>query len=188
MQRGASLVELMVGLVMLGIVIAIAVPGLHTWLQNAQIRATAEAVLNGVQMARGEAVRRNSMAKFSLTGTSGMADWSVSAYDTGNGLFDLAVQSWSSGQAKNARVGTSSVATQDYSVALAAGAGVPASVSFNALGRVVNVGTDITRIDVMDATSSGARRLVIIISPYGFARLCDPTLANTNPESCTYTG
>lgn len=178
----------MIGLVIFGIVAAIAVPSLTTWMQNAQLRSTAETILNGVQTARGEAVRRNSMAKFSLTSTSGMADWSVSAYDTVNGLYDIAVQRWSSGQAKNARVGTSSAGTQDYTVALAAGAGMPASVTFNAMGRVVNVGTDITRIDVTNAVASGARRLVIVISPYGLARLCDPALPNTNPQSCTYTG
>ena len=178
----------MIGLVIFGIVMAIAVPSLTTWMQNAQLRSTAEAILNGVQTARGEAVRRNSMAQFSLSSTSGLADWSVSAYDSANGLYDIAVQSWSSGQAKNARVGTSNLATQDYTVALASGAGMPASVTFNALGRVVNVGTDITRIDVTNAVASGARRLVIVISPYGLARLCDPALPNTNPQSCTYTG
>ncbi len=184
-QYGASLVELMIGLAIFGIVLGIAIPSLISWMENTQVRAAAESILNGVQIARGEAVRRNAMAKFSMNNTNGTPDWSVAAYDSANGLYDLPVQSYSGAQDKDARAGTSSAATQDYTAALAAGAGMPASVTFNALGRVVNVGTDITRIDVTNSAASGARRLVIIISPYGLARLCDPLLSlASNPQGC----
>ncbi len=182
-QYGASLIELLIGLAVLGFVLAIAIPNLTSWMQNAQVRTAAESVLNGVQVARAEAVRRNGQAIFNLNGSGGMADWSVLAYDQANGQFDLPVQSWKGAQAQNARVGASTAPTQDYSTALAAGAGLPASVTFDALGHVV--GTGITRIDVTNAAMSSARRLVVVISSYGLIRLCDPLLVlASNPQGC----
>jgi type IV fimbrial biogenesis protein FimT len=179
-QDGVSLIELLIGFAVLGIVVAIAIPNLSSWMQNVQVRTAAESLLNGVQIAKGEAIRRNSQAKFSMTSTSGVADWSVIFVQDGS-----TVQSWKGAQAKNARVGASAAATQNYATALAAGAGMPASVTFNALGHVVNVGTDITRIDVTNAADSTARRLVIVISPFGFVRLCDPALSlASNPQGC----
>lgn len=184
-QRGVSLIELLIGLAVMGVLLAIAIPNLSAWLQNAQVRTAAESILNGVQIARGEAIRTNSQAKFSLTSTGGMADWSVLADDptTAGISLTVPVQSWKGAQAKNARVGASTASTQDYTQPLQAGTGLPASVTFDSFGHMV--GTGITRIDVTNAAASGARRLVIIISSFGLARLCDPALSlASNPQGC----
>jgi type IV fimbrial biogenesis protein FimT len=42
-----------------GILLALAMPGFSNWLRNARVRTTAESVQNGLQLARAEAVRRN---------------------------------------------------------------------------------------------------------------------------------
>ena len=182
-QQGASLIELLTGFAVLGLALAVAIPNLTSWMQNAQIRTAAESILAGIQVARAEAVRRNGQAIFNLNGSGGVADWSVSAYDQSNSTFDIPVQSWKGAQAANARVGASTQTTQDYTTALSSGAGMPASVTFNALGHVV--GTGITRIDVTNSSLSTARRLVVIISPFGLVRLCDPQLAlASNPQGC----
>lgn len=192
-QQGVSLIELLIGLAVLGLVLAIAIPNLSTWSQNAQVRTAAESILTGVQVARTEAIRRNYQATFHLLSSSGVGDWCVDASGSvsstnkdcqGNtGTAINKVQSWAGGQAKNARVGISTTATQNYAVALAAGAGLPASVTFDALGHVV--GTGITRIDVTNAADTNARRLVVVISPFGLVRLCDPALAlASNPQGC----
>ncbi|MBY0579652.1 MAG: GspH/FimT family pseudopilin [Burkholderiales bacterium] len=192
-QTGVSLIELMIGLAVLGIVLAIAVPNLTAWMQNAQVRTAAESILSGIRVAREEAVRRNYQATFYLLSSSGIGDWCVDTTDVvnaanvdchGNAATAIkTVQSWKGAQTKNARVGASTAATQNYATALAAGAGLPAQVTFNSLGRVVGAG--ITRIDVTSAAGSGARTLVIVISPYGLARLCDPSLSlAANPQGC----
>jgi type IV fimbrial biogenesis protein FimT len=50
-----SLIELVVSLVIIGSLLALAAPNYTAWIQNTKIRTTAEAMLNGLQMARTEA-------------------------------------------------------------------------------------------------------------------------------------
>jgi type IV fimbrial biogenesis protein FimT len=65
-QRGASLIEVMVGVSLLVILMAMGMPAFQGASQNRQIRAAAEALQNGLQVARTEALRRNRVVKFSL--------------------------------------------------------------------------------------------------------------------------
>ena len=65
-QRGFTIIEVMISLVVIGVLLALGAPGFIEWLQNQQIRAAAEATLNGLQVARGEAVRRNTPVRFQL--------------------------------------------------------------------------------------------------------------------------
>src|SRR5262245_54691234 len=58
-QRGFNLIEILVTLTVLAILIALGAPGFGEWLQSQRIRAAAEAITNGMQVARGEAIRRN---------------------------------------------------------------------------------------------------------------------------------
>jgi type IV fimbrial biogenesis protein FimT len=64
--RGFSLVELIVGVAILGVLLAIAMPAFSNWLRNAKVRTAAESVQNGLQLARAEAVRRNTTVGFRL--------------------------------------------------------------------------------------------------------------------------
>src|SRR5882672_5111861 len=65
-RRGFTIVEVMISLVVIGVLLALGAPGFIEWLQNQQIRAAAEATLNGLQVARGEAVRRNTRVRFQI--------------------------------------------------------------------------------------------------------------------------
>src|ERR1700752_2884648 len=67
--RGFTLVELLVGMALMAALMLIAAPNFATWLQNTQIRTASEAVLNGVHLARAEAVRRNTPVIFQMTST-----------------------------------------------------------------------------------------------------------------------
>jgi len=64
--HGFSVIELLVGMILLGVLMAIGIPGFTDYLRNARVRTTAESVLNGLQLARAEAVRRNTTARFQL--------------------------------------------------------------------------------------------------------------------------
>ena len=192
-QRGFSLIELMIGLVVLGIVMMIGMPSLATWIQNTQIRNQAEAVYSGLQMARAEALRRNTQVRFQLFGTlnAGCAastsgkSWVVSLAD-------------SSGQCNLAPADTAPQIIQKKdgaegspNTALAATGG--SLVTFNGLGRVVNVGP-LTQVDITNPvggackTAAGnepMRCLRIQVASGGQMRMCDPAVtAGTDPRRC----
>ena len=65
-QRGFSLIELLIALAILGALLALGASTYRNWLSNVRIRTTAEAIENGLQLARGEAVRRNTRISFQL--------------------------------------------------------------------------------------------------------------------------
>ena len=63
-QRGFNLIEVMITLAVIGVLLTLGAPAFSEWLQNQQIRAAAEATLNGLQVARAEAVRSNAPVRF----------------------------------------------------------------------------------------------------------------------------
>ena len=69
-MRGFSLIELIVGMAILGILMSLGIPAFSDWMRNARVRTTAESALNGLQLARAEAVRRNTTVGFYLVDTT----------------------------------------------------------------------------------------------------------------------
>lgn len=193
-QRGVTLIELLVGMVIVVILLFMGMPSFSVWLQNSQIRTAAESIQNGLQLARTEAVRRNATVRFDLTDAGGAASWSVGCVSvTANCPYPIQSKSSAEGT-KNAGVGISKVAppspvpVTQYDSALAAGTDLPAGVSFNSFGGVLvaNIGADITRIDITNVASPTARRLVTIVSSGGLIRLCDPAISiASNPQGCS---
>ena len=152
-----SLIELMIGLAILGFLVMAGLPSMSQWLQNSQIRTAAETTLAGLQKTRAFAVQQNRPTRFTLVdaikegcvesdaGTS----WVVSVDDpTAAGNCHVKPDEKGEGdpprivEVRSASEGTSNV------VVAATGAGVPASVVvFNSLGRVV-AGANIDTIDI----------------------------------------
>lgn len=178
-QAGVTLIELVIGIAILAILLTLGLPSMQLWMRDLQIRAGAESILEGVQLARQESVRRNANVIFRLTSAAGLADWTVT--DLSNGTV---IQSRSSAAGTpNALLvaSTAALGTQIYTNTPVAVAALPAGVTFNGTGRAIP-GVNLTRIDVTNVQSAAARRLVITISPGGQMRLCDPafTLANSS--------
>ena len=172
-QRGVTLIELAIGLSITAIVIAAGVPSFMEWMQNAQVRTAAESLQSGLQLARGEAVRRNLPVIFQLTdslanscavstsGTGWVVSLSPAASKCGNAPaeppastadWDSSDPSWpyivrtgsTSEGALNAKVSSSEVVVSGT----AAYAG---SIVFNGWGRVstASLGTgNSVRIDI----------------------------------------
>lgn len=197
LQRGVSLIELIIGIAILAILLMIGMPTFGLWIQNTQVRAAAESIQNGLQLARNEAVRRNANVRFNLTSTAGLPTWNVCVL-IGNACGEVIQQRAGAEGGGNARVGISTAApatpvpTTQYGTALAAGAGLGdaggAGVTFNGIGAIpaANIGTDITRIDVVNAMANDARRLTIIVGNGGLTRMCDPRHAlASNPQGCS---
>lgn len=185
-QNGVSLIELMIGIVIVSLLMVMGVPSFSLWMQNTQTRSAAESILNGLQVARTEAVRRNTPVRFSLTDASGTVAWTV---DCVNVTADCpaGIQTRSAGEGgSNARTGIA-VATGVLGTPLAAGTALPAGVTFDGLGRVptANIGTDIARVDVTNAVNANVRRMVILVGSGGQTRMCDPALVlANNPQGC----
>jgi len=197
-QQGVSMLELMMAVVIGSILLMLGVPSFQSWIHNTQIRTAAESVLNGLQLARTEAVRRNANVRFNLTDSGGMVAWTVDCENVTPGC-PAGIQSRAGNEGgTNARVGISvasfpSPVNAAYFNDPGAGAGLPAGVTFDGLGRVPaknpdgsTNNDDITMISVTNAQSATARRMVIVIRSGGQVRMCDPALAlATSPQGCS---
>ncbi|TMH95273.1 MAG: prepilin-type N-terminal cleavage/methylation domain-containing protein, partial [Betaproteobacteria bacterium] len=75
-KRGFTLIEILISITVLGIILMLGLPSFASWLQNQQLRAASEGLLNGLQTARAEAIRRNLLVQIVVAppGTG----WSVS--------------------------------------------------------------------------------------------------------------
>ncbi len=65
-QKGFSLIEMMVVVAIVGIVASISLPSYQNWIQNSRIKTATESILNGLQKAKAEAIRRNALVRFTL--------------------------------------------------------------------------------------------------------------------------
>lgn len=186
---GFSLVELMVAIGIFSILTALAMPSFSDVIQDAQVRAAAQSITSGLQLARAEAIRRNVSVRFELPNTLGGAsvdggtDWTIQADDgltPAAASYTVAVDSRTGTESsKNARVG---VKNANNFVTPAPAITAPTVVTFTALGRVSTPGR---QIDVTNAVRVAARRLSITVSAGGQVRLCDPKLQiDTNPQGC----
>jgi len=187
-MKGFTLVEMMVAIALFALLVAFAYPSYTSFIQNAQIRTTAESIINGLQLARAEAIRRNSNVEFRLLNKStgvavtGGTDWQIQASSANTpSALDQTVQirlETSASSKARAQVATAVGAT-----AANPGAGMPATIAFTGLGRLTTA-TTIRQIDITGA--SGMRRLAIVLAPGGDVRLCDPSLTlATNPQGCS---
>lgn len=185
-QRGFSLIELMVTLVLLAIVLAAAIPSFGNWIANSRVRSVAEELQNGLRAAQTEAVRRNRQVVFALTNetpalaatpAANGANWFVRALPivAGESTDGFYVSGGSFGQ----RAGVTVTG--------------PALVCFNSVGRqVANASTglgancapaDPIAYDVSRSGSDRAMRVQVFLG--GRIRLCDPAKSiATQPDGC----
>lgn len=162
-QLGFTLTELVVTVVILGIISAIAMPSYRALVVNSEIRATAESIRTGLQLARAEAVKRNSNVRFTLAGRA----WTV-------GCVPATANCPTAIQTKNASEGSSSTTT---TATLPAGS---TFITFNSFGTTVGAG-QITRITVdSSAIAAGSTGdLAITVGTGGNPRMCDPNVTTT---------
>ena len=192
-QRGFNLIEILVTMTVLGILIALGAPSLAEFLQNQQIRAATEAIVNGMQVARGEAIRRNLAVQLVLEApTSGwtICEASVEPCDSTTPLNTdppLVIQSRSPDE------GTSSANVAPVAADLVTAA---IAVTFSPLGSVVdnfNASPRLTRVDVIKplpsaciADGGSMRCLRVVVTGGGSIRMCDPTpgIVAPDPRAC----
>lgn len=196
-QRGVTLVEMIVVMAIAAMLVLASAPTFTGWIINSRIRTTAEAVQSGLQLAKAEAVARNTRVRFQLTDTldntcaasvNGL-NWVInldpnanpaevegncaSAPDDANAPFIL--------QSRPAAAGSGN--TQIAATA--------ATLVFNGLGRPVPVPAGNLTIAVTNpaggtCTSVGGdvTCLNVVVTPAGQIRMCNPAFPANDPQGC----
>ncbi|RDI25289.1 GspH/FimT family pseudopilin [Pseudacidovorax intermedius] len=199
---GMSLIELMVGVALLAILLALAVPAFGDWMRNARVRTTAESLRAGLQQARAEAIRRNANVRFQLVTTldNGCALSTSGPFWVSNAGASVSPASGCAGAISTTvspfliqKSPVVSNATSDITLT-ASGSGV---IAFDPLGRMTGTTNPTIATPAqftVDLGSSGGsciaqggnvRCLRIAVSVSGDARLCDLTRTTTNdPMKC----
>ncbi len=169
-QNGFSLIELMTAIAVLGVVLAIAFPSFRVFTANTQIRSTAESIRNGLQMARGAAIKHNAVVRFSLANDT---SWTISCVTvTANCPAVIQTKPSKEGSASTIVLGITGTNTLDFT-----SLGTLTSV----LGQMSQVNIDSSAI-----TSAQSRDLRITINAGGSARICDPNVAaSSDSRNCT---
>ena len=201
--RGMSLIELLIGLVIMGILLSLAAPSYMAWIQNTKIRTTAEGMLSGLQLARAEAVRRNTQIRFTLTDTlTGACVASVSGTNWVVSFDDPTALCNSAPMVDDPTVDIGAVAaprmiqnrpSTDGSTGVTVAAGQSAIV-FNGLGRITPAPAATINLDFTNPTAGACaalgggggpmRCMRVAVSIGGQIRLCDPARASTDPVGC----
>lgn len=185
-QRGMSLIELLIGIAILAVLLAIGGTSFVSWIQNSQIRTAAESIQNGLQVARAEAVKQNKQVLFQLmTSVDGAcalsttdSNWVVSERDAQGACANTPSDSAAAPDPNI--IQRRSQAEGSRNVFLGAS---QAAVAFNSLGRVTNAAAGNITIDVQNPTGGDCvaaggnmRCLRVIATPGGQIRMCDPAV------------
>lgn len=174
-ERGFTLIEMMIAVTVTGILLVLAVPALRGVMENTRIRANAESLKYGMDLARQEAVRRNTQVEFAVVDEG----WVVRVPTADDSAPQL-------------HAGTGREASDLIDLTIAPDDDVPARITFDSFGRALatNPADDsapITQIDIESVNPSGLsgyRPLRVQVLPGGASRLCDPAVDATDPRAC----
>ncbi len=186
-QRGMTILEIVVALVIVAMLTTLALPTYRLWIQNQNIRNAAEALSNGLQLARAEAIKRNKRVQLVLTaeavGGTGVGYTVTELIQTSANVFTCGQLISVRDNNEGARTARLTLTPLDAT-----------TVTFGPLGSVVDgddcatagAGNPITQIDIgpRDATITDARALRTTIGAAGSVRTCDPAAATGDPRAC----
>lgn len=160
-RHGFTMIEMMISISIVAILIALAVPSFKIMLANAQIRTAGQGLLDGMQLARVQAIRLNERVIFTKDTQSG---WTVKVESAP--LVIVQSRVFTEGSSAALVTVTPSAATQ---------------MTFDGLGRVktnTDLSSTLTQLDISVPitliAAADARPLRITTNSGGAIRLCDP--------------
>ncbi len=197
-QRGFSLIEMIVVIGIMGILLGLGLPSYRTYMANQKVQSTAEVFMAAIQMARGEAVKRNQRVEFILTDVVPIAanvdnpspsatgrNWIVRALVPVTGI---SANTFIEGKSGAEGTGAATSATSPLVIT-----GNIAAATFDGFGMRIPTDPVIAGTATFDisnpsggncAPAGPVRCLQVRLSRGGQARLCDPTLAASDTRSC----
>ncbi|MCZ8251916.1 MAG: GspH/FimT family pseudopilin [Hylemonella sp.] len=185
LQNGFNLIELMVGVSVMALILYFMIPSMGAWMQSSQIRSATESIQGALQLARAEAVQRNTNVELVLTSVAGggnSTDWLVrcvtpSATCPGTGQVETFIQQ------RVAREGSPN-ATVTLNPAMS-------TIVFSGTGRITplpagNITINVGHQKANSCLTDGGdfRCLRLILAPGGQMRMCDPAVTAPNPRAC----
>jgi type IV fimbrial biogenesis protein FimT len=155
-------------------------------MRNAEIRNTAETIVNGIQAARVEAIRRNASVQIVFGPGTG---WVIQLAASGDKLQE---------QPDGVSTGASNVVINDNDNDWVTDDADADRITFNGMGwRIANADSSpqISRIDVFNEKfgkckhdADGLLRcLRVVVSNGGGSRMCDPATPTDDPRGCPKT-
>lgn len=159
-RRGFTLVELLTAVAIVALGMSLAAPKMSEIIAARKVRLVAQNVLEGINIARAEAVRRNTEVQFALVN----GGWKISTVSPATTLRTSSNIAW----------GPSLVVSSSAN----------STVSFVATGLRGSTGTQMSQVDVSSTVPrAGARRINIFGG--GLIRMCDPGVTAANdPRRC----
>ena len=170
--RGFSVIEVMAAVTIVAVLLAVAMPSFQAMILGIQVKTAAEALNNGLQLAKGEAVRRNTNVTFTLgVGTAWTVGCATPVLDNNaDGVDECPAVI----QSRANEIGSANVTL----TVVPAGA---TSVTFTGLGRTL-ANNPITSLSV---GATGTNRALRIMISGGSIRMCDPNIVGTgNARKC----
>jgi type IV fimbrial biogenesis protein FimT len=189
-ERGFTLVELMVTVVLMSLLLGLAAPNFRTWIRNAQVRTVSDALQNGMRLAQSEALQRSRQVVFFLTADNDCTNTMAAAANGAN---------WAIRTVPMTAGEVSEVVQCGVLSDIAEGVAIngPTAVCFNSMGRqTANASTGVTSgnctldasgLSTYNVSATGAdRSLRVLLTLGGQSRLCDParTLSDSAPDGC----
>jgi type IV fimbrial biogenesis protein FimT len=175
LARGFSVLEAMIVVAIIGLLLSVGVPSFFTYTQNLQIRAAAEAITAGLQIAKNEAIRRNVPVQLAIDNVGVGTSWRINLASDPDGT-PLQTRDANEGSVNVTRAITPNGAY---------------AVTFNGMGRVAPSNADgtlaVTRIDLDNPNIANVvdrRKLSILVPVGGAVRMCDPLVSGTDPRTC----
>lgn len=162
-MRGFSLIEVMVTLALLVTLGSLAAPAFQAAIGNAQIRTVAESIRNGLQLARIEAIKRNSRVRFVVQNDG---SWQIGCVTVTTSCPATITQ-------KSAVEGASSTTliSADNSSAVFSGFGTRDPAAASAL-TVVNISNT-------QVAAAEQRSLRVQLAAGGTVKVCDPSVTSS---------
>jgi type IV fimbrial biogenesis protein FimT len=201
---GFTLIELMVGIVLLGVLLTLALPAFTQMMHNRKLRGNAEAISLALQAARAEALRLNQRVEFLLTSDDPVAANVAGASVTTTGPHWMIRVNAGAGaftfvEGRSGREGQGQDDTAALNVQVAAVIPISAlpgltadTVTFNSIGRAelaANATFDVSNPAGGACRTAGGdepmRCLRVVVTPGGQVRMCDPAVADkADSRSC----
>jgi type IV fimbrial biogenesis protein FimT len=174
------MIEIMVGLAIVSILLVAGAPSFATFMQNRKVRNATDAIYSGLNLAKAEAVRRNTAVQITLGEGSG---WTVGCVVQPAVASDCpaSIQSFSSAEGN----------LNQIAVAATAGGNALTTVAFNGYGRVPAASAaNPVHFDISNTTGTcekvggNMRCLRVVVNAGGQIRTCDPNLPTSNLQAC----